>query len=315
VGRTIRWCRRNPWLAARTAAAVAIIIALTAIYIVNLTRKNQEIQTALTRAELGTAAIQAALRNDSRAYIKRATEISKIDQAMLGSQNIELLPQAVNDLLILQLSEKYGFPQIERVLAESEKQALEMARRAVARNDTRFVESIHLLGEYFDGKIDLDRAERLYRQALALLKQIPNDQQLKVRLIDKFVALLGKKAFPKRDPELYRELLQLRRESLPQDEIGNLILEWDLGVALTNFGQFEEAERVLVHNYRSCLAKQGKNGASTQVWARSLITLYESWGNRPEKIAKYKAVLASPQKISLHYRCIQNPSLKPPTLA
>ena len=61
LGRTARWCRRNPSLAAMTAAAAAIIIALTGIYIANLTKKNQEIQTALTRAELGTAAIQAAL--------------------------------------------------------------------------------------------------------------------------------------------------------------------------------------------------------------------------------------------------------------
>jgi hypothetical protein len=70
-------------------------------------------------------------------------------------------------------------------------------------------------------------------------------------------------------------------------------------VALTNFGQFEEAERVLVHNYRSCLAKLGKNNASTQVAARSLITLYTSWGNQPGKISKYNAVLASPQEVSL----------------
>jgi serine/threonine protein kinase len=299
IGRTIRWCCRNPRLAAMTAAAVVIIIALTGIYIANLTRKNQEIQTALTRAELGTTAIQAALRNDSQAYIKRANEIGKIDQTMLGSQNIERLPQAVNDLLIIQLSEKNGFPQIEHVLAESEKRALEMARRAAARKDTRFVESIHLLGEYFDSKKDLERAEWLYRQAIALLKQVPNDRQLKVRLIDKLVALVERKEEPARDPALYRELLQLRRQSLPQDEIGNLVLEWRLGMNLTNLGQFEEAERVLVHNYRSCLSKLGKNNATTQMAARSLITLYESWGNRPEKIAEYKAVLASPQEISL----------------
>ena len=213
---------------------------------------------------------------------------------MLGSQNIELLPQAVNDLLIIQLSQKKGFPEIERVLAESEKRALEMARRAVARNDSRFVESIQLLGEYFDGKKDLDRAEWLYRQALVLLKQVPNDPQLSMRLIDKLVALLEKKPEPARDPALYRELLQFRRESAPKDEIGNLLLELYLGLGLTNFGQFEEAERVLVHIYRSCLTRLGKNNSITQVVARSLITLYTSWGNHPEKIAEYNAVLVPP---------------------
>jgi serine/threonine protein kinase len=306
LGRTIRWCRRNPRVAAITAVAAAIIIVLTGIYIANLTKKNQEIQTALNRAELGTAALQAALRDDSRAYIKRATEIGKIDQALLGSQNIDLLPQAVNDLLIINDLEKKALPGIEQVIAESEKRALEMARRTVARNDMRFVESIQLLGEYFDGKKDIDRAEWLYRQALAFLKQVPNDRQLRIRLIDKLAALLEKKAESAMDSgeagktaALYRELLQLRRESSSQDEVQNVILERNLGMALAGSGQFEEAEKVLLNNYGLCQAKLGKDNPSTQMAARSLISLYAAWKKQPEKLAEYNAVLPSPRGISV----------------
>ena len=220
LGRTIRWCRRNPRVAAITATAAVIIIALTGIYIANLTKKNLEIQTALRRAELMTSAIQAALRDDSQTYVNRATEVDKIDRAMLGSQNIELFPQVVNYLCIIDPWDKRSFPGIERVIAESEKRAYEMAKRAVDRNDMRFVESIQLLGEYFDDKKDLDKAEWLYRQALALAKQVPEEPQMKIRLIGKLEALLEKKAKPTMDSEgagkavmLYRELLQLRREA------------------------------------------------------------------------------------------------------
>ena len=109
VGRTIRWCRRNPripamfkttvgfilWgpeiylykriryrkkdqkirsaftraelIAAISAAAAVIIIALTGMFIINLDKKNQEI-----------AALQAVLRDKTEEYITRAAEVRSI---------------------------------------------------------------------------------------------------------------------------------------------------------------------------------------------------------------------------------------------
>jgi serine/threonine protein kinase len=109
VGRTIRWCRRNPripamfkttvgfifWgpeiylykriryrkkdqkirsaftraelIAAISAAAAVIIIALTGMFIINLNKKNQEI-----------AALQAVLRDNKEEYINRAAEVRSI---------------------------------------------------------------------------------------------------------------------------------------------------------------------------------------------------------------------------------------------
>jgi eukaryotic-like serine/threonine-protein kinase len=136
LGRTIRWCRRNPRMAAVTATAAAIIIALTGIYIANLTKKNQEIRTALDRAELGirraeldAAALQAVARGDTRDYMSRAAEVRKIDRAIIGTRRIELLPYVVNHLLLIGeiiLWEKETLPAIGRVVSESEQQALEL---------------------------------------------------------------------------------------------------------------------------------------------------------------------------------------------
>lgn len=313
LGRTIRWCRRNPHVAALTATAAAIIIALTGIYVANLTKKNQEIRTALGRAELGirwaeleAAALQAAIRDDSEAYVNRSKEVGKIDNVILGSQNIELFPQVVNDLILIDPWEKKPSRGIEPVIAESEKRALEIARRAVDVRDTRFVESIQLLGEYFDDKKDFDRAEWLYRQALALAKPVAQYQRIIKRIIDRSESLLEKKAesaIDSREPgkaiEFYRELLQLRREIPPQDDLQTVILERNLGIALTGSGQFGEAEKVLVNNYRLCRDRLGENNPSTQMAARSLISLYATWNNHAEKVVEYTAVLPSPKVIGM----------------
>jgi serine/threonine protein kinase len=317
LGRTIRWCRRSPKLASITAAAATVIIALTGIYIADLTKKNQEIRTALNRAELGirraeldAAAIHAALRADVRDYMNRRAEVRKIDQAILGTRKIELFPYVVNHLLLVDTAlawDKETFPGKEQLVAESEKQALEMAGLAVELHDTRFVESIQILGAYFfDEKRDIDRAERLYRQALALMRPVPENRRLMVRLIDKFVPLLEKKADSVMDSgeagkaaELYRETLQLRREITPQDNLQNVTLERKLGLALTDSRQFEEAEKVLGDHYRLCRARLGETNPSTQMAARSLISLYAAWKKQPGKIAEYTAVLPSPKVISV----------------
>ena len=63
-------------------------------------------------------------------------------------------------------------------MAESEERAFAMARRAVDLHDTRFVESIQLLGQHFDERKNYDRAEWLYRKALGLAKPVAQDQRV-----------------------------------------------------------------------------------------------------------------------------------------
>jgi hypothetical protein len=173
------------------------------------------------------------------------------DPAILGTRRIELLPYVVNHLLLIGeiiLWEKETLPAIGRVVSESEQQALELVQLAVDLHDTRFAESILLLGQHFEKKKDIQRAEQLYRQALSLMKPVPEDR-LKLSLIDKFVPLLDAKADSAMDSgdaakavALYREALQLRREISAPDDPQNAMLERKLGLALMDSGQFEEAE-------------------------------------------------------------------------
>jgi serine/threonine protein kinase len=257
VGRTIRWCRRNPripamfkttayilfyivgllpdlfiyrkiryrrkhqkirsaftraeLIAAISAPAAVVIIALSGTFIINLNKKNQEI-----------AALQAVLRDNTEEYINRTAEVRRIVQKILGYQEIESFPIVVGHLCMIFPWNENLSPEMNQVLTESEEHAFEMARRVVNLHDARFAESIQILGEYFDDKKRLDRAEWLYRQTLDLAKPIAQHRRLITRTKEKLVALLEKSAKSAADSgnagkaaACYREVLRIRREISP----------------------------------------------------------------------------------------------------
>jgi WD40 repeat protein len=61
LGRTVRWCRRNPALAAVTAAALAVILTLSGIYYAHLLEENSRTRAALEQARTETRQKQQAL--------------------------------------------------------------------------------------------------------------------------------------------------------------------------------------------------------------------------------------------------------------
>ncbi len=60
VGRTVRWCRRNPVLAAVCSLAVVIILTLSAVYYASLLRENKHTRDARDQAERDRDQAEAA---------------------------------------------------------------------------------------------------------------------------------------------------------------------------------------------------------------------------------------------------------------
>jgi len=154
--------------------------------------------------------------------MNRAAEVRRSGQEILGDQEIESFTYVVNHLCLIDPWTKNLSPETKQVLTESEEHAFEMARHAVDLHDARFAESIQILGEYFDDKKSLDRAEWLYRQTLALAKPIAQYRRLITRTKEKLAALLEKRANTAADSgnaekaaACYREVLQIRREISP----------------------------------------------------------------------------------------------------
>src|SRR5262249_32539311 len=61
LGRTVRWCRRNPALAAVTAAALVVIFTLSGVYYAYLLEENSRTRAALEQAQTETRQKQQAL--------------------------------------------------------------------------------------------------------------------------------------------------------------------------------------------------------------------------------------------------------------
>lgn len=64
LGRTVRWCRRNPRLAVVTAAASLIILALSGIFYAGLMKENAETRLAYQRENEALLETEEALKQE-----------------------------------------------------------------------------------------------------------------------------------------------------------------------------------------------------------------------------------------------------------
>jgi eukaryotic-like serine/threonine-protein kinase len=89
VGRTIRWCRRNPRLAAVTAIAAAIILALSGIYYASLMKENADTRRALNRETNALNRTNVARRQAERAerHAMDAADLARKSQKLAESES------------------------------------------------------------------------------------------------------------------------------------------------------------------------------------------------------------------------------------
>jgi eukaryotic-like serine/threonine-protein kinase len=91
VGRGIRWCRRNPVLAAVSALAIAIILVLSVIFYVSLMHENDRTRAALRQAEIEEDQSQDNL---ARSLFEQARAVRLSNQAGRRWQALDLLAEA-----------------------------------------------------------------------------------------------------------------------------------------------------------------------------------------------------------------------------
>jgi serine/threonine protein kinase/WD40 repeat protein len=81
LGRTIRWCRRNPKLAAVVAAAAAIIVILCTVFYWRLILENANTRLALQRETEARNQIAGALRQSEASKQQAETALSQAESA------------------------------------------------------------------------------------------------------------------------------------------------------------------------------------------------------------------------------------------
>jgi eukaryotic-like serine/threonine-protein kinase len=84
VGRTFRWCRRNPRLAAVTAVAATIILALSGIYYASLMKENTDTRRAFVHAseERDRANAARSQAESAEQQAKAAADVSQKSQKL-----------------------------------------------------------------------------------------------------------------------------------------------------------------------------------------------------------------------------------------
>ena len=116
VGRTIRWCRRNPKLAAVTATAGIIILALSGIFYAGLMKENAETRLAYQSENEALLETKEALKRE---------EVSR-KQAEAAEQNANVSREEAEESRMLA---EIALKQVERE-RESTRAALEREKKA-----------------------------------------------------------------------------------------------------------------------------------------------------------------------------------------
>jgi serine/threonine-protein kinase len=132
--------------------------------------------------------------------------------------------------------------------------------------------------------------ERLWREAVGVLRGASIDQRFAATtMLGLATLLLDRSAYSDAEP-LFRDVLEILRDNLPESQEQVVAAQNGLGVCLASQGRFEEAEQLLVDSYTKLRDVGGFEPDSVQRALGRLIGLYEDWG-RPEEAERYRRML------------------------
>ena len=159
-----------------------------------------------------------------------------------------------------------------------------------------WIDTLHLrglLGRAYVGQGRPDKAEPLFRKALALRRESVGDIHLDVSLCLDNLGwfLLHQDRLEEAEP-IFREGLDVRRKLLGDGHWNLTTSLENLGLLLLKKGDFAEAESLLLDALQIRRRARGANHAGTLKTVNGVIDLYEAWG-RPEKAEEYRALMPS----------------------
>jgi hypothetical protein len=297
VGRTIRWCRRNPKIAAVSAAAILVILTVSGIYYTSLTSERD-------RAQL------EAERNRSEADIFQNLILE--DSGLLGNSSSDMIAQkvrnvwdlykkpptgndsalalhAVNLLRMIDITAEWGSGDKTAAIElreELETEAVGLINRSIAAGDTSSFDTLNTMILYLRharvNPAQKDIVSSLWRGKIALRrkKSLPGDRLL-IQDLEGFAEYLENKGcqtleegrFPEAEA-IFRELLEVRLEIHPPGSVWTYfpaIAKGFLGESLIRLNRYAEAEPFLIESFRVLNSRDAR---------LRLIALYEAWGKK-----------------------------------
>lgn len=138
------------------------------------------------------------------------------------------------------------------------------------------------MGEY-------DAAERYCRSALEMCRKLPGQPNISYSLIELGIILIKRSKALAAEPIL-REGVEILKKKLHMDHWQTAYAECVLGNCLTALKRYEEAEHLLLKNYRIINSNRGIFHTKTQEVIKYIIELYEAW-EKSEKAAECRTFL------------------------
>jgi serine/threonine protein kinase len=173
------------------------------------------------------------------------------------------------------------------------RQSLAIERRHYGERHLVIADHLLNLAQVLRAKRDFDEAEALNRESLAMVRAIGGDRHPLVAVaIGHLAGTLHASGDCRQAEPLYREALARIQRDLSTEH--RRIPQWQrlIGDCLTTFGQYAEAEAILLESYGTFRAARGEDDQFTRGARENLIKLYQAWG-KSDKAAALQA--AAPQ--------------------
>jgi non-specific serine/threonine protein kinase/serine/threonine-protein kinase len=189
------------------------------------------------------------------------------------------------------------YPQGAALLEDS----LSIRRRLYGDHDARVAESLISLGELRYQAGDIDAAEPLLREALAINEALHLPGSLAVAKAKSYLALVlasaGRQDYAAAE-QLDREALEIYRRQLGPNDSSVLLIEFNLSMALFRGRNFADADELLQRTYATAQRVLGNANPSTANYAAGLAEIRAAERRLDDAETLYRSALAA---IEEHY--------------
>jgi hypothetical protein len=189
------------------------------------------------------------------------------------------------------------YPQGAALLEDS----LSIRRRLYGDRDPRVAESLISLGELRYQAGDIDAAEPLLREALAINEALHLPGSLAVAKAKSYLALVlastGRQDYAAAE-QLDREALEIYRRQLGPNDPSVLLIEFNLSMALFRGRNFADADELLQRTYATAQRVLGDANPSTANYAAGLAEIRAAERRLDDAETLYRSALAA---IEEHY--------------
>jgi len=197
------------------------------------------------------------------------------------------IAQSLNNLAMVLYANERDYAAAEPLFRE----AVEMNRRLLGDEHPEVATTLNNLALLLRDQGRNDESEVMFRKALTIQRKVYGKAHPRLAItFTNLASLLQRKGDYAGAEPLYRQAIELNRKVFPENDWQIETIKSLLGGCLVAEHRYAAAEPLLLESYPIIKSTFGDSHNRTQVAARRIVDLYNSWG-KPQKAAPYAAML------------------------